>query len=341
MALLLCTGLMACQSSGKDGSLDSKVSEQNRAAIVQWEQQMLEFGHQHCTTLTRKSGVFDVLLNAVYYDAQRVYFEMRDYTGDDTWSTCARAAEDVYLSYVDQNGGRIPAYRVYTEGLLRSYLQTPRAGLRSSILSICSNAAFASDETPLANTAGPQYLRERSLILMAYLTEYALSERQRSKLRGFIQQTLDDFQAWSENSETVGMRPFFTALAAESLIRYTEAFPDPRIVPALSTVANKLWSDGWDTVAGGFRYALDDSDSATAAPDLNLLIAPLYGWLYQQTGDAAFARKGDEIFQNGVQKAYLKGPKQFNQNYHWSFDYVRWRFGITSSSKQGTEGKVP
>jgi hypothetical protein len=31
------------------------------------------------------------------------------------------------------------------------------------------------------------------------------------------------------------------------------------------------------------------------------------------------------VFAGGVKGAYLAGAKQYNQNYMWSFDYVRWR----------------
>ena len=55
------------------------------------------------------------------------------------------------------------------------------------------------------------------------------------------------------------------------------------------------------------------------------MIAPLYGWLFQQTGDVKYRNIGDQIFTSGVQKAWLDGGKQFSQNYRWSFKYVEWR----------------
>jgi hypothetical protein len=61
------------------------------------------------------------------------------------------------------------------------------------------------------------------------------------------------------------------------------------------------------------------------APDLNLLIAPAYAWLYSRTGDTTYRDRGDQIFAGGVKGAWLDGSKVFNQNYMWSFDYVKWR----------------
>ena len=87
--------------------------------------------------------------------------------------------------------------------------------------------------------------------------------------------------------------------------------------------------------AEAFWY--DSTDATAAAPDLNLLIAPAYAWLYRQTGDPAYRDRGDQIFAGGVKLAWL-GAKQFNQNYRWSFDYVRWRSGSPASSPKRIQG---
>jgi hypothetical protein len=47
--------------------------------------------------------------------------------------------------------------------------------------------------------------------------------------------------------------------------------------------------------------------------------------MYQQTGDTTYRDRGDQVFAGGVTRAYLNNGKQFNQNYMWSFDYVKWR----------------
>jgi hypothetical protein len=61
------------------------------------------------------------------------------------------------------------------------------------------------------------------------------------------------------------------------------------------------------------------------SPSLNLMIAPIYAWLYHQTGEARFLERGDQVFSGGVRRAWLGGGKQFNQSYRWSFDYVHYR----------------
>ena len=62
--------------------------------------------------------------------------------------------------------------------------------------------------------------------------------------------------------------------------------------------------------------------------DLNMLIAPLYAYLYYQTGEDRFLQRGDQIFAGGVKNAELEivsTAKQFMQNYRTSFRYVAWR----------------
>ena len=111
-------------------------------------------------------------------------------------------------------------------------------------------------------------------------------------------------------------------------------FHDAKVRSSNTTPAHyideRLWvSDG--AGGGAFRYAdihLSDSGFNTLepAPDLNLLIAPAYAWLYKMTSDEEYRIMGDQIFLGGVTGAHLDtAGKQFSQNYRWSFDYVKWR----------------
>lgn len=148
--------------------------------------------------------------------------------------------------------------------------------------------------------------------------------------------------------------PFMFGLTAHALIEFYEweqangrdpnaywpAEVWPTIVDALADLAywafndakvaggphagKRMWVENVDGHGNGaFRY--EDIKEAIPAPDLNLLIAPTYAWLYRQTGDAAFRNMGDVIFSGGVEGAFLDGGKQFNQNYRLSFFYIKWR----------------
>jgi hypothetical protein len=116
-----------------------------------------------------------------------------------------------------------------------------------------------------------------------------------------------------------------------ALIRYWDATHDPRVQPALQKALDWLWARAWVAKDRAFWYDNWAADGNQAfpqkkgAPDLNLLIAPAFAWMYHQTRDVAYRDRGDQVFAGGVTGAWLDGGKQFNQNYMWSFDYVKWR----------------
>ena len=72
-----------------------------------------------------------------------------------------------------------------------------------------------------------------------------------------------------------------------------------------------------------FRYA--DQGSANPSPDLSQLIAPVYYWLYKETGSPKYLIVGDQLFGGAVQFGYHIGGKQFNQLYRLSFLSLKWR----------------
>ena len=66
-------------------------------------------------------------------------------------------------------------------------------------------------------------------------------------------------------------------------------------------------------------------ESSGPAPDLNLLIVPMFGYVALARQDADLFKFADKVFKAGATKAYLDGGKQFSQSYRWSFDYLKWR----------------
>ena len=72
-------------------------------------------------------------------------------------------------------------------------------------------------------------------------------------------------------------------------------------------------------------YSVPGKAGTTPSPDLNLLIVNGFGWYGRVTGRREYLDHGDIIFQSGVRQAYLKGRKQFNENYAHSFRYLSYR----------------
>jgi hypothetical protein len=99
------------------------------------------------------------------------------------------------------------------------------------------------------------------------------------------------------------------------------------VLPLLKTGADWMWDHMWVSGIDTFKYTDKKMSHGGDDPasDLNLLVVPLYGWLYEMTGDDKYRERGDRIFAAGILGGYLNDPKHFNQNYRWSFDYVKWR----------------
>jgi len=163
---------------------------------------------------------------------------------------------------------------------------------------------------------------------------------------------------------SVSHEPFLDGVIADTLIHYyiDTGSTDARIPPAIQALADHLWNHYWIlgacsgygpyTVTGCFAYSagmsqmgIDESTNGSANNDagLNLMIAPMYGWLFKMTGNATipgsdgsqcrgkrgrpctYQQAGDTIFQKGISQSDYFQPKNWAQNYRWSFDYVTWR----------------
>jgi hypothetical protein len=255
---------------------------------------------------------------------------MFEYLDDFKWENCAKKAQRVYGDqYVDANNGFVPGYWSFTHGLLADYLKHSDSRSLQSLLLIAENAAFHSDSTPVSATKSFELSRENAYAIMAYLNAEKAGQAARTRLPGLVNNALGHIDQWFVNHPNGWyVKPFMVGITARALIEYDSLHPDPRVLPAVIIAADGLWDNYWLAQNKSFTYIsrqIPGDDSPGPAPDLNLLIAPLYAWIYQKTGDSKYRDRGDEVFSGGVTQAWLGGPKQFNQNYTWSFDYIRFR----------------
>lgn len=305
-----------------------------------WESNMTTWGDYHKNDVF--NGSFDEKLLSTYYDGGFVYFRLKDYTGTSSWGTVATDFIDFFRDqYVVPNNGAIPGYWNFTHGLTEDYLRNADTASRDAVRDdLAVNAAFANDATPLSSTVDYLLSREVAYTVMCYLNaERCGASRRVPRLSQLFEQMLGHMDQWFVSQTAGYVRPFMVALTARALIMYHETIGDSRIVPMLETAYEWLWQNTWLPGDLTFKYtdrvAYDNSGGEEPSPDLNLLILPVFGYLYYQTGDTTWITRGDQVFQGGVvgagssgnpSGAYLAGSgKQFNQNYFWSFDYLTWR----------------
>jgi hypothetical protein len=295
-----------------------------------WESNMLSFGATHCNKLQDGSLDINVRLNETYYDSERVFYQIYHYTKDSRWLSCAQSAETVYRDgYVMANKGTVPGYWTFPHGIWYDWKRTGDSVSQNALLMLANSAGFA--YAPLAWTARTDASREVAYNMTTKLLALDAGYADQARLNDLITQAFDHMNQWFVMKNAPYVRPFMVALTAEALITYHRKTNDTRVLPAVKMAVDYLWNCCWIPSANAMAYtdrvAADGSGDMSPAPDLNLLIAPAFAWVYYMTGDATYQQRGDSIFSGGVVAgpSFVQFGKQFNQNYRWSFDFVYWR----------------
>lgn len=335
----------------------------------QWLDNMDRYGRKWGEYISNPANAGDYALSASYYDAERVFYQIADFTGNtDPWHQYAEAAEKVYRDdYAIANNYQIPGYWRFANGIYLDYIKTGDTVSFDGIRLIRDNPAFSNADTyARADTAWywQVYSREIAYSLDSHVwAERAGYPRDNVRVDKYVAMALNHIQEWltqnyaNPNTDEHRLAPFMFGLTAEALIHYYEweieqgHQIDETIPNALKAMADYLWeqatvqsgvhqgksmwipdvggtpgawNDEGGTGYGAFRY--EDKKAARPAPDLNLLIAPVYAWLFKHFGEIKYIERGDLIWSGGVALAAIDwSGKQYNQSYRWSIDYVKWR----------------
>jgi hypothetical protein len=311
-----------------------------------WEANVEQFGDKACANYDAPGTTPEEHLGDTYYDAIRVFLEAEAYTGDSKWGACADKAKVAYRdTYVLPNNGAVPGYWNFTTGLTMDAITNGDTVSEDAVNALAMHAAYSADGTPLEWIKGCGTSREVAYALRAHINAEKLGADPRPYTTELVDVALGHIDQWfisktyrcpadcdpAEAAGTYYIQPFMVGLTTEALIMWEEKTGDPRVQPAIEVALEWLWTHAWVPENKGFWYDNwvanpDDPFPATGgAPDLNQLIAPAYAWLYRRTCDPAWLERADQIFQGGVEGAWLDGSKQFNQNYCWSFEFVALR----------------
>ncbi len=300
------------------------------SGFQEWREHMQSYGAKYCAwPLSTWEG------SVWYYDGARVYSQMFQMLQDEYWAQCAEEVADFYGGYVLQNNGNIPGYRVFAEGLKADFVSNDNLNSYEAVRLLDERHFGSANVSYLIRW---QTSREIAYSLEAQLTARSLNIGQQDDLEATVEAVFGHFDQWFISKTATYVQPFMVALSAEALIQYYDVSGDVRVPWILGLAADAMWETSWDESSKSFFYYSESS--ANPAVDLNLLIAPLYGWLFRQTGEEIYRQRGDEIFEAGVKGAWLGDGKHFNQNYRWSGKYVEWRTAPEkpSKSKGGNSG---
>ncbi|HVA64427.1 MAG TPA: putative Ig domain-containing protein [Terriglobales bacterium] len=296
-----------------------------------------------------------------YYDGAWVYDQIGIYTNNlATWVTgsnkspCPTAAAGsgpqgaaasmaLYHKYLTDQSYRVQGYWVFPHGLYYACVTGGNAQACTDLHSLT-----VTDGLLLSNNTGyfdATNVREGSYALGLRRLDYDAGGGSTSLAQ--IQQLVTHCLGFADaiaNGTTGADQPFMDGLLAQALLEYyldpkTGNQSDPRIPPAIQALADHLWAKDWIPRTGGnglfvYNRLQEDNGILTTGGgsdlrNLNLMVAPLYAWLYEQTGDTRYLGEGDAIWDSGVTDNIDNGlgwsGKNFSQQYRWSFDYVLWR----------------
>lgn len=296
--------------------------------LKRWRSTMLELGGKWCNLQNPDAKfAFGVESQVWYYDGARVYFQIADYTGDKRWEGCALNIARQYRDYVLNAKGKIPGWRVFTRGLRLAYERTHDDSFRQAAILLSHASPYADKSGGVSDLA----IRETAYVAEAYMEAEKLGEPRNPGLPMAIAYLLGHFDMLFVSGNYHSHQPFFDGLAAEALIEYQEMTRDPRVLPAVESMCDWIWSKGWNPKLKEIPYNPDppgphcSEDCQHYVPDLTNLIVPAFAWVWNQTGDPKYQKEGDEIFSHALDTDITYSGKIFSQNFRWSFDYVKWR----------------
>lgn len=300
-----------------------------------WELNMVKYGTRHGEyLLTHPDDTPDQKIGYTYYDMGRVMYQIATYTGDATlWNRYAKEAIHWFRdSYVLPNNGGVPGYYNFTTGLRLDYERTGDAESKRAAILLSQNASFAADSTDRSYVVRHGTNRELAYAILGFINAEKLGEPKRDLRAEWIDVSHTYFAQWYDKATwgTDQISPFMCAITGQALIADWEETQDARCLPALVTLGDWMWTEAYHAPTHAMLYQLNpvspEGYVEAGAPDLNLVIAPVYGWLFKQTGDTKHRDRFDALLL-GSANAWLDGGKQFNQNYWWSFDGMAWREG--------------
>lgn len=310
-----------------------------------WERDMIEYGHRWGRALQNETDYLKKF-KLRYYDAQRVHEQIARYLGEaEPWRSYGQEAESNYKRYLENNDFRAQGYQRFPHGLYMDWKRTGDSESREYLEHLRDRPPFSWPAGKEQSWGRQKYSREVAYSLEAQvLADRAGHERQSGRIQRLTDLALGHIDIWvnrdyiDTNPDWQFFQSFMGGLTGSALIAHYQrsleiGSPDARVPPALERLGNLLWDRMWvrdvdRTGFGAFKYvepATTGVGGNSPAPDLNMLIAPLFGWLFHHTGDERWLNRGDEIFAGGVALANLGSGKRFNQNYRASFQYIEWR----------------
>jgi hypothetical protein len=312
--------------------------------LARWEQTMtsanLRGGAMWCPNRANPTEVmaFGYEPQVWFYDGARVYYQIANYTGDQTWANCARNIASQYSTYILNAKGSIPMWRIFPKGLEMSMCPSCDPKYAAALRAMINGTGYTSN-------SGMPYdivIREMAFTLELEIAQQTAFGEPHKNLTNTADMLIGFLLEYTDGTGHYAMyQTFMTGLAMEALIGYWDLTHDARVPYAIRRMLDDIWAR-YSTKNHALMYDAD-SDPAKCGEaanwfvtlagggcglnnhqGLNNLVAPAFAWYWRQTGDNTYLTRGDDVFAHGLDETLWSG-KTFSQNYRWSFDYVKWR----------------
>jgi hypothetical protein len=271
-----------------------------------------------------------------YYDRAYIYYAWWVRTGNPEYWRRAAYMETAYRDkYLKASGYNVQPHDLQIDGVEAHYLLT---GDPASLTAVTKLAhlyfnLWMSHIGSLSSKYNANRIQAR--VLDTYMTAARLDIRQHDyqaasrKALTLILGTQRSDGSYRFKSSCQQQLNYQTGLLNDALVEYYEVItPDSRIPTSIRRSLDFLWNTQWLAAGGGFKYIsgyCSTQGTTKAAPDLNMLIVSPFGWYAKHSGLSGYRTKGDQVFIEGVKRAWLVGEKHFNENYRASYRYLFYR----------------
>jgi hypothetical protein len=314
-----------------------------------WEKQMFDLGKKWCIYRDEQNAAGNFVDNwgwtgdAWFYDGGRVYQNIDTYTAaaghplHAAWQHCALTLLDPYANYLVANNGNMAGYSIFPYGMAMNFYRTKAEVMRNGIKAV----ATLGPQRQSCGYVDPGGIRENSYRSNAWMANEMLGAPRWPLLQRNIDKVMGNLNM-ANRGLAGSVHPFMLGIGMETLIHWydlnlAEGHPDYRVLPVIKETLDAMWRDLWvpkQNILVYERYTLPPNHSISYGA-LNNLVSVAYAWYWMQTGDTVERDHGDLLFQHAFddpEGGYSWSGKQFSQEFEFSFDFVRYRQGLTTSS---------
>jgi hypothetical protein len=275
---------------------------------------------------------------AYYYDRGLNHFTYWIRSGNLLyWKRAIDLALDYRINYIEANAYRPSAHWMLLEGLAAHYWLTGDEKSRVAVVQSADLMTAGFTPARMADTTY-QYSEGRIVAraLVASLLSWELGDTSQdwgTKTTAYAQAIATTQRADGSYGWPVWCRlqsNFMVGLQNDALIKYYERHTaSPTVITTVKRAVDYMRKSSWVPAEQSFRYmdgiCSDPTNDLLLAPDLNMLIVNGPAFVGAKSGDRSYIAFADSIAVGAMNKAWLDGSKQFNQQYYDSHQYLWYR----------------